>query len=154
MAVAELYEELHSRVERWLLGRIHDQPTAQDLASEAWLRCLVAERRGQDVQGGYVWRAAQSVLMDELRRRKIRRTEPIPQWVEWSMVAPDPSPDETLEVDRVLEEEYSKLTVRQRPAVRLRALGYSHPEIAELLGLSLDSAKKRILYARHTMAIA
>lgn len=146
--VAELYGEKAESVFYWLLRQVRRRELTEDLAQGAWLKALLAERRGQMVELSYVLRAAQTGWYDWLAREQRRAAalalEDLPE-----PTAPEPLPDETAEIDRLLAEQYSYLTAREAKAVRFRALGYQEQEIAELLRVSFNTIHRRLWRARH-----
>lgn len=67
--VAERFVTAHPKLVRFFAaGGAADE--AEDLAMNAWLRCLRAEGRGQFPRWRYVWLSARSALSDHRRRQR------------------------------------------------------------------------------------
>jgi DNA-directed RNA polymerase specialized sigma24 family protein len=144
--VAELFPNCAEKVLGWLTRKVGNRQVAEDIASTAWLRAVLAEQRGQTVEVAYVFDAAESAMIDMFRRERPVLMERLTG--DWDPVAPDPIPDERWEIRRTLEQEYGYLSARERETVFLRALGYSFSECAAVSGITADRCKKRILVAR------
>jgi RNA polymerase sigma factor (sigma-70 family) len=87
---------------------------------------------------------AKHLALDELRRAPVEHIEETsdsaPQWV-----PPASAVDERVNVDAILDALHT-LSASERKAIVLAALGYTNPEIAELLELAPASVP-RCLYA-------
>lgn len=154
--LAERYEGLRATLVGWFVLR--RTPDPEEMADRTIERCLQAERRGQALCITYVFRAAKSVLVDELRRLPagVESIDPPELRVETDGVSfarqfPDPTARteervvNALEAERLLE----RFTTKQAQVVRLFADGYSHHEIGEELGLPTTATKKLLWRARH-----
>lgn len=138
MAVADRFLVVYPAVVRYLRRRGAGDE-ADDLASQAVLKCLLAERRGQQINDSYFYAAAQSGLIDWHRRLKRQPAVSIERLsgAGWQVAAPEVSPDEGFEQLIPL----SALPVRQRRALLLRASGMDQYEVAAAMGCSVYSVR-------------
>ena len=110
-----------------------ERAAAEDAAAEAFARAYVAWRRVGVLpyRDAWILRVAVNQAIDAARRR--------PRWLPVS-TAPDPSDPATTRV--AIAQALRSLPRRQRDVVVLRHLGgMSEAEVAEALGLSLNSVK-------------
>lgn len=157
--LAERYEALRPILVKWFQAR--RAPDPEELADRTFERCLKAEARGQALCFTYVYRAAKTVLIDELRTLP-RRPESLElaafneggERVTFTrqLIARGPTPEEAAigahETERIL----GLLTEKQAQVVRLFAAGYSHEDIADELDTTIDGTKKLLYRARHAAA--
>lgn len=157
----ELLVAFRQQVQRHILAMVRDQPLAEELAQDTYARALERIDQLHDPQAALAWlyRIATTVTLDRLRQRR-------PSMVPLDSVAPASGEAErAAERDRppsllegALESEDMSACVQRylaalpddyRIAILLRdAHGLSNPEIAELLGCSLATAKIRVHRAR------
>lgn len=140
----ELYETLGERVFRLLHRMTGDAALAEDLVHETFLRVHQAAGRfeGRGDLAAWVYRIAGNLGRDELRSREMRSRrlllfpEPTP-----------PGPDHELRV--VLERALDTLDEGLREVVLLHDVdGYTHTEIAEMLGIRDGTSRARLSRAR------
>jgi RNA polymerase sigma-70 factor, ECF subfamily len=145
-----------AQVQRHILAMVRDEALAEDLTQDTYIRAL--ERMGQlrDPQAALAWlyRIATTVALDRLRQRR-------PASVAFDEAAlPRDAAEETVNgerepslLDALGQSEMSEcvqgylaaLRDDYRIAILLHdAHGLSNPEIAELLGCSLATAKIRV----------
>lgn len=99
----------------------------------------------------WLMRIVMNAAADLRRKRKVRATEEIPV----SAISPGASPE--VETDRTLfraqlEDALAQLPERQRVAVVLfDAEGYSHADIAALLGIPEGTVRSDVFHARRTL---
>ena len=150
-----------AQVQRHIFAMVRDQAEAEELTQDTYTRALERIDQLRDPQAALAWlfRIATTVTLDRLRQRR-------PQTVPLDTVAPA-SPEAEQAAERVqppplLESalESSEMTAcvqgylaalpdDYRVAILLHdAHGLSNPEIAELLGCSLATAKIRVHRAR------
>lgn len=138
------------RVCRSVTGDEHD---ADDAAQEAFLSALdrleTFDRRRPF--GPWLMRIATNAAIDLLRRRAVRRTEPLNE----ALVASSRSPArdaERSELRAALATALAALPERQRAAVTLfDAEGYAHAEIAEILGVPEGTVRSDVFHARRRL---
>lgn len=140
-----LYDELGERVFRMLHRMTGDAHVAEDLTHDVFVR--VHETRTQyDGRGpvaAWVFRIAANCARDALRRRTARARR-------LSLyTAPDRSEPTDVELRLTLESALRRLDPAQRRVVLLHDVdGYSHAEIAEMLGIREGTSRVRLFRAR------
>lgn len=135
-------------------GQSHED--AEDLVQEAFLRLHVFLEDGNEVRApdSFLIRTALNLAVDAQRRDvRDRREQFLPESIEDLAVADfRPTPEENVAAELRLEEMRRMLDEKVSPTTRKvfllhRLEGFSHEEIAELLGISLRSVEKRIARA-------
>ncbi|MGE3618306.1 MAG: RNA polymerase sigma factor, partial [Gemmatimonadales bacterium] len=128
-----LYEALGERVFRMLHRMTDDPDLAHDLTHDTFLRAHLARRRydGRGSLAAWIFRIAGNVARDELRRRQVRRRHLLATPPGEPVFRTNPG------LRLALAEALAALDPDQRAVVLLHEVeGYSHPEIAEMLGIS------------------
>jgi len=107
-----------------------------DIVQEAMVRVLHAiERTDGDINSAYVWRVGYSATIDEIRKARRRREQPLDD------DAPEPGP-QSERPDRVLFSKRVRVAIRdclagvaeaRRRALTLYLLGHRVPDVAERL---------------------
>jgi RNA polymerase sigma-70 factor (ECF subfamily) len=149
------------QVQRHILAMVRDRSLAEELTQDAYARALERIDQLRDPQAALAWlyRIATTVALDRLRQRR-PSTVPLdtvaPAGAEAEQAAERERPPTLLE--GALESEEMSACVQgylaalpddYRIAILLHdAHGLSNPEIAELLGCSLATAKIRVHRAR------
>lgn len=138
-AYADLRRELTRAVAavcpRWLAaGR-------EDLVQAAMMRILQIQQRSEgtrEFSSSYLWRVAHSALVDEIRRVRLRREQPLGDEAPMgSRTGSAPSPEQEVEgreTGEAIVDCLGRLVRPRRLAVTLHLQGYTVPEVAELLG--------------------
>ena len=149
-AMGELYE-LHARrvytVVRRLVG---DDHLAEDLAHEAWIRAFEKLHlfRGDAAFGTWLYRLATNVALNRLRRSSKRR--PVESAAALPSVAR--AQDEVIVTRRVLTQALDQLPPGYRKVLVLHDVeGWTHQEIAEMLGCAAGTSKSQLHKARVRM---
>jgi RNA polymerase sigma-70 factor, ECF subfamily len=146
-ALVDRYEEPVRRAARAVLRDAHD---ADDAAQDTFLTALMKLDRYDQRRPFRPWlmRIATNVAIDRRRRRALRRTAPL---------APDaathlPGPDVTAEraaLQERLRAALHELPERYRIAIVLFDVeGFSHAEIAEILGVAVGTVRSAVFHAR------
>jgi RNA polymerase sigma-70 factor, ECF subfamily len=142
-AIGMLYRRFLPAVYRYILARVADVATAEDLTSETFLAMIrgITSTRATDELGYAAWLlgiARNQVLM-HFRRHKIRpEVELLPQYIDRSQtVAEEDDPMLVLmarETWNETAEALEKLTEEQKTVIIYRCvLGYSTDEVAEMM---------------------
>jgi RNA polymerase sigma factor (sigma-70 family) len=160
----------HRPLVRYLLSKVRNLQTAEDIAQEAWSNVVKALRKGsyqarEDASfRTYLYRIAENCRIDEFRRNNIRAVENVP--VEDCDEASDGSiagdsetnlasdPAYALHQKRLLErfEQFlMSLPLVQREAASLYYMGLSREEIAERTGVSAETVKTRLRHMAYKM---
>lgn len=144
-AIGSLYDQHRESIFRYLWLRLGDQPLAEDLAGDVFLRMLDALPRYQALGlpfRAWLYRIAHNMLVDYFRKTKNRTPISIEALNEYKAID---DPPETVE-RRLLAEQVnaalSQLDQSQRDTVVLRFLmGLSLQETALALGKSEAAVK-------------
>jgi len=161
-AFRRLVERHQERIYGYLLGMVRDPEVANDLFQETFLRVLAAlrqERASYTRQGrwlAWVLRIARNAALDYLRSRR-RWQDVMPEDGEEGGSFWDRLPDEAPGADELLEEAelqerlaacIERLPPEQREVLLLRQEAeLTFREIAELTGVSINTALGRMRYA-------
>jgi RNA polymerase sigma-70 factor (ECF subfamily) len=134
-----------------VLGRTHE---AEDVVQDTFLKALtrLESLRDPSLFSRWLMRIAMNLVRGKLRKRKLLRTLGLDRSVDDAtlerLAAPATPPDVRAElagIDAVLRD----VTSEQRLAWMLHVVeGWSLPEVAETLGCSLATAKRRIRAAK------
>ena len=139
MAEDELYRRYAARVLTLCRRYTRDADDAKDLMQEALLKALdrisTYKYTGKGSLYGWISRIAINLAINDIKRRKWR-TVSLDLWSQDSL--PEPTEDEIRSVSQEkLLEWISKLPDERRAVFNLYCLdGYSHKEIAGMLGIS------------------
>jgi putative glutamine amidotransferase len=149
MAIERLYQREQGRLTRRLERMLGSRAAAEDASQEAFLRAWHrAPSELDDAQrAAWLYRTATNLALDELRRRRFAPVD----LDELDLAAPQPDGDQTLAAREALE----AVTPHERMVLLLRfELGLPHAEIAALLDISAEAARKRVERARGSFAAA
>jgi RNA polymerase sigma-70 factor, ECF subfamily len=146
----ERYAGQARRVARAVLG---DPDDADDAAQDGFLSALV--KLGQyDARrpfGPWLMRIVANAATDRRRRRNVRKVEPL----DTSLVGGGPRPDAAAvrsELGDRLRAALAELPERRRKAVVLFDVeGYSHAEIAGILGIPEGTVRSEVFHARRRL---
>ena len=150
-AFEELYVKYKNSLYRYLLRMSNDSATAEDVAQEAWAKLIRARSRYRpDARfSTYLFRIAHNAFIDYTRRAANRwgtsDLDPDNQY------DPAPSADEALDRDSLKRRflaALAQLPHDQRDAYLLHEEGgLSVETVAEVTGVTRETAKSRIRYA-------
>jgi len=142
--IGAVYDQYFSEVYRYVLYRVGDQSTAEDIASDVFIRLLEAVQAGRGPQSnlkGWLIGTASHVVLDHMRKKYRRAEEEIPESL------PDLQPGPANEVDqreqnRAVQGAYAKLTPEQQHVLALRfGQGYSLEETALFMDKNVNAVK-------------
>jgi len=151
-ALAERYAGVARRVARAVLG---DPDDADDAAQDALLSALVKLDQYDPRRpfGPWLLRIVANAATDRRRRRKVRRVEQLDP----ALVAGGARPDATTErraLSARLRAALAELSHRRRMAVVLFDVeGYSHAEIAGILGIPEGTVRSEVFHARRRLRV-
>lgn len=134
------YQQYKVGLFRFALSILKDSHLAEDALQETFVR-LLGQNRLPDSDHAQAWlyRVIRNICYDLLRQRK-REAEEIPG-------STDPQP-ETWEFIELI----APLPQKEQEILALRFIGgFSHKEIASIMGMTLHSAKKRYERAIQTL---
>ena len=151
-AFAALVERYWDRLYRWLYHLTHNRHTAEDLAQEAFLKALGHLDRFQAGTnfGAWLFRIAHNAWVNQARGAA-RDRQPVPD----QLPGREEGPVEqalTRESLQLLARAVGRLPAEFRSAFLLRAEeGLSFRQIAEVLGLTEETARWRVFKARQKL---
>jgi len=146
----ERYAGQARRVARAVLG---DPDEADDAAQDGFLSALVklTQYDARRPFGPWLMRIVANAATDRRRRRQVRRAEPLDP----GLVGGGPRPDADAvrsELGEHLRAALAELPPRRRAAVVLFDVeGYSHAEIAEMLGIPEGTVRSEVFHARRRL---
>jgi len=138
------------RVARAILG---DPTDADDAAQDAFLSALVKLEQYDPTRpfGPWLMRIVANAATDRRRRRKVRQAEPLEPRHPSGGELPDAGA-ERRELGEALRAALALLPERRRAAVVLYDVeGYSHAEIAKILGVPEGTARSDVFHARRAL---
>jgi RNA polymerase sigma-70 factor (ECF subfamily) len=138
------------RVARAVLRHPEDaDDAAQDGFFSAW-RHLEQYDPGRPF-GPWLLRIVVNAAQDLRRRRTVRQTEQLPEGLSTGSASPE-TLVETKDLQGRIEQALTGLSERQRLAVVLFDVeGFSHGEIAELLGIPVGTVRSDVFHARRAL---
>ena len=148
--LVERYAPQARRVARAVLG---DADEADDAAQDGFLSALVklAQYDARRPFGPWLMRIVANAATDRRRRRQVRRVESLDP----GLVGGGPRPDTEAvrsELGEHLRAALAELPPRRRTAVVLFDVeGYSHAEIAEMLGIPEGTVRSEVFHARRRL---
>jgi RNA polymerase sigma-70 factor (ECF subfamily) len=163
--IEELFSSYGGRIHAYVLGLVRDPVEADDLTQETFLRALrrLETLRDPARVSSWLYRIATNLVNDRYRARRRR-----PQDLPLSDAASEPAPanddaraprlDVLLarrEMSDCVPRTIDELSDPYRAAILLHDLeGLTNPEIAELLGCTLETVKIRLHRARSKLRSA
>lgn len=140
-AVGEVYVHLADRLLGYLIARVRDRATAEDLLEATFIELL---RKGDTITGGpaaikvWLFRSAYFNALDHIRKVKRRQEDITDDFSGVDLEDPGESPDEAaIRADRrrIVRAAMAHLSDDQRAVLQMRYVGeLSAPEVAEILG--------------------
>ncbi|HWP82620.1 MAG TPA: sigma-70 family RNA polymerase sigma factor [Bacteroidota bacterium] len=162
----DAFEELVRRYQRAIANVIYltlgDRQEVEDLTQEVFIRAYKSLSRFDESSTLYSWlyRIAVNLCIDEIRRRKIRRTLSLQTLPEGAMEQEQASTQTSSPADDLLREErravilktLERLSPTYRVALILREYeDMSYQQIAQTLHISVQAVKSRIFRARQEL---
>jgi RNA polymerase sigma-70 factor, ECF subfamily len=135
--LAGLYEEYYDRITKYACTRIGNQPDAEDIAGEVFLRALQSlksyKEQGPPIQV-WLFKIAHNLVVDYLRRNSKMKTVPIDGINVADNSDPAAAAEINFEIERV-KEALKRLSADQQEVIRLRFLaGLTSREVCYLMG--------------------
>ena len=151
MTTENLWETFHTGLRRFILQRIPDEQSADDVLQETFLKIhtRIASLRDEDKLQSWMYQIARNAIADYYRQQKA--TVELPEAL--------PVPDEPVFEDEIIKDLIPgvKAMVESLPATYREALilteyeGLTQRELAQRLGLSFSGAKSRVQRAREKL---
>lgn len=148
-AFAGFYERTARPLWAYLARVSGDPALADDLVQESFVRmlCSATPMDGEVHAKRYLFRIATNLLRDYWRRPKASSIEELPEGVFAS------ARGDGMDAQMMLEPRLLQLRPRERQLLWLaHAEGYTHKEIAEILGVRSPSVRLMLFRARHRLA--
>jgi RNA polymerase sigma-70 factor (ECF subfamily) len=148
--LAELYDRHAPALLRYAENLTHNQWSAEDLVQDAFLRANGAEATFDSLASQTAWlrQIVKHLFLDEMRRAKIVRTEPLESELLGQTTSVKDWPDfELNDFARVI---LARLPLKQRQVLELSLAGFRGPEIAKRLGLKSGYIRVLAHRARQT----
>jgi len=146
----EVYEQNVDRIYRLALRMTGDATTAEDLTQDVFVRVFdrVHQFRGESGLGTWVYRVALSVILNAVKKRQASRE------VTLESTAPAPGNSGAIELDARdrVRAAVAQLPEELRVVVLLYDVeGYTHNEIADMMGINSGASRMRLLRARQLL---
>jgi len=154
-AFGVLVERFAAPARRVARAVLDDPDDADDAAQDALLAALVKLHQYDPRRpfGPWLMRIVSNAATDRRRRRSVRRADPL----DANATAGGPRPDVQTErraLGERLREALAELPERRRVAVVLFDVeGYSHAEIAEILGVAEGTVRSEVFHARRRLRV-
>jgi RNA polymerase sigma-70 factor (ECF subfamily) len=151
MTTENIWETFHTGLRHFILQRIPDEQSADDVLQETFLKIhtRIASLRDEDKLQSWMYQIARNAIADYYRQQKA--TVELPEAL--------PVPEEPVFEDEVIKDLIPgvKTMVESLPATYREALilteyeGLTQRELAQRLGLSFSGAKSRVQRAREKL---
>src|SRR5262249_27800384 len=143
-AISAIYDQYFSEVYRYVRYRINDDRTAEDIASDVFVRLLEAAQKKQEPQSslkGWLIATASHAVNDHLRRHYRRPVEALSDTIPDGMSSIHSEMD-LRERNRIVQSAVAQLTPEQQHVLALRfGQGYSIEETAAHLKKNINAVK-------------
>ncbi|MCL4545065.1 MAG: sigma-70 family RNA polymerase sigma factor [Chloroflexi bacterium] len=154
------YTRYYAQICGYLQRMIDNVDDAQDLATSTFEKAYRSwSRAPQDNLLPWLYRIATNTCLDELRRRRLVRWQPLDSFV--ALFHPKQVARDNPERDAIRSEQKAlvrqaldQLSARQRAALLMRECeGLSCEQIGEVLGVSKEAAKQLLFRARQQLKV-
>lgn len=143
-AIGAIYDQYFSEVYRYVRYRINDDTSAEDIASDVFVRLLEASQKKQGPQSslkGWLIATASHAVNDHLRRHYRRPVEALSDSLADDRASVHSEID-LREQNRMVQSAYAHLTSEQQDVLALRfGQGYSIEETAAHLKKNINAVK-------------
>jgi RNA polymerase sigma-70 factor, ECF subfamily len=144
--LAGLYEQYYDRVLRYIVSRVGNRDTAEDLAGDVFVRAVESfgsfKDKGVPVQA-WLFRIAHNLVVDHYRRSSYRRSTPIDDAME---IAGPADPEAEVELSITMEQVRAmmeKLNPAQQEVIALRFMaGLSAEEAGSVMGRTAGAIRE------------
>ena len=152
-AFGQLVERFAPQARRVARAVLQDPHDADDAAQDAFLAALVKLDQYDPRRpfGPWLMRIVANAATDRRRRRTVRQVEPLAPELTGGGPRPDREAEQSALGDR-LRDALAELPERRRIAVVLFDVeGYSHAEIAQILGIPEGTVRSEVFHARRRL---
>jgi len=153
VAFGQLVERFAPQARRVARAVLQDPHDADDAAQDAFLAALVKLDQYDPRRpfGPWLMRIVANAATDRRRRRTVRQVEPLAPELTGGGPRPDREAEQSALGDR-LRAALAELPNRRRIAVVLFDVeGYSHAEIAQILGIPEGTVRSEVFHARRRL---
>ncbi len=153
VAFGQLVERFAPQARRVARAVLQDPHDADDAAQDAFLAALVKLDQYDPRRpfGPWLMRIVANAATDRRRRRTVRQVEPLAPELTGGGPRPDREAEQSALGDR-LRAALAELPERRRIAVVLFDVeGYSHSEIAQILGIPEGTVRSEVFHARRRL---
>lgn len=153
VAFGQLVERFAPQARRVARAVLQDPHDADDAAQDAFLAALVKLDQYDPRRpfGPWLMRIVANAATDRRRRRTVRQVEPLAPELTGGGPRPDREAEQSALGDR-LRAALAELPERRRIAVVLFDVdGYSHAEIAQILGIPEGTVRSEVFHARRRL---
>jgi RNA polymerase sigma-70 factor (ECF subfamily) len=144
-ALADIYDEFHPPIYRYIARQVEDMETARDLSADVFNRLLSTLENGHGPDRSvrsWLYTCAHNVVVDHYRRRNFRAYLPLPEQLADTEANPAQEAEAHIDADRV-RQAMDTLTPDQRQVITLKFLGeFSNAEIAEIMDKPVGAVKQ------------
>jgi RNA polymerase sigma-70 factor (ECF subfamily) len=144
-----LVHQYREPLKRFFERRLRDRAEAEDLAQEVLLRLARQHSLVRQTRPAYIFLTARSVLLDRVRRNRVREREALHGHDQTALEAPSA---ERVYSARERVQRVSELMEALTPRVRQvfmmhRVEGLAYSEIAQALGITMSTVEKHMTAA-------
>lgn len=144
-----LVRQYREPLKRFFERRLRDRAEAEDLAQEVLLRLARKHSLVRQTRPAYIFLTARSVLLDKVRRNRVRERADRPENDDSALEVPSAervylAQERVARVEQLLE----ALTPRARQVFMMhRVEGLAYTEIAQALGITMSTVEKHMTAA-------
>lgn len=143
-ALADIYDEYHDRIYRYVYRQVGEVDTARDLTADVFQRLLQAYHLGGGPDrhlSAWLYRSAHNAVVDFYRRQALRQHLPLDETLVDGDADPTAAVEQRLAVSRV-RTALRELSLEQKDVIVLKFLeGMSNKEVAEALDKTVGAVK-------------
>jgi RNA polymerase sigma factor (sigma-70 family) len=147
--ITELFKAYRESLFRYVFTIVGVTAVAEEIAQEAFIRLYCHLRAGNSVDHHRAWlfRTAHNLALNENNRKQLMST--LVDWDELCRLWLDPAPNpeqQTLQNETFarLQAALGRLSPQQRQCILLRAEGFRHREIGEILEVSKSTVEESL----------
>lgn len=146
-----VWEEFHAGLKQFILKRVPDEPSAEDILQDVFLKvhAHIDTLRDRDRLPGWIYQIARNAIYDYYRALQHNAPSTLP---ELPLMPENPLDDVVAELAPCVKEMVERLPAEYRQALILTEYeGLTQKELAERLGLSFSGAKSPVQRAREKL---
>jgi len=152
MDFLEIHDQFYERVRKFIAALVRDESAADDLVQEAFMRIQqnLDSLRDASKVSSWVFRIAHNLCQDHFRSRKrLSSHEEIHEGLFNLQETPLEKKMEQAEMSQCVQDQLNLLPESLRSVLIFSdVMEFSHQEIADILGLSVENVKVRLHRAR------